>query len=310
MQRRPRQNHLELARLVLDLAREWELRPGEKLAEQRLATACQVSRTPIRAALDLLENQSLVRRGPDGGFVLDADLSARVDVADALPAAEEEALATTILRDRSARRLARNVTTVELTRRYDVTRHAVQKAIKILTEESFLDRAPGQSWVFRALPDDPESRLDSLQFRLIVEPAAVLSSGFQLDGMAAAALRQAMEQNLRAPEGGLDPKENRKQDAAFHGLIAGGCGNRFIAEALTTHLRLSDAAASDGDPSFYRMKQATQDHLAILKALESQQFDSAADLIRVHLRHSFGARPQAANRGAPPLMALTRHLKP
>ena len=182
MQRRPRQNHLEFSRRVLDLAREWDLRPGEKLAEQRLATACGVSRTPVRAALDILKNQSLVRRRPDGGFVLDADLSVRVDVADDLPNADEEALAHTILKDRSARRLARTVTTSELARRYDVTRNVVQKATKILTEESFLDRVPGQSWVFRALPDAPGSRLESLQFRLVLESAAVLSAGFHLDG--------------------------------------------------------------------------------------------------------------------------------
>lgn len=308
MQRRPRQNHLELARRVLDLAREWAMRPGEKLAEQRLATACQVSRTPIRAALNILEDQSLVGRGPDGGFVLQADLSARVDVARDLPNAEEEALGTAILRDRAARRLARNATTSELARRYGVTRNVVQKALRILAEDSFLERAPGQSWVFRSLPDDPESRLESLQFRLILEPAAVLSAGFHLDGRAAVALRQAMEQSLQAPEGVFDPNEGRKQDAAFHSLIATGSGNRFLAEALTTHLRLSEAAALDGDPSYYRVKQATEEHLAILNAMESQKFDSAADLLRVHLRHSFGPRPQAASRGAPPLPTLTRRL--
>lgn len=44
-----------------------QLKPGQRLVEHRLAPLLQVSRTPIREALSLLEQERLVERLPQGG---------------------------------------------------------------------------------------------------------------------------------------------------------------------------------------------------------------------------------------------------
>ncbi|MBE0693918.1 MAG: GntR family transcriptional regulator, partial [Aquamicrobium sp.] len=51
-----------------------------------------------------------------------------------------------------------------------------------------------------------------------------------------------------------------------------------------------------------------QEHLGILDNLEARQYEVAADLLKVHLRLSGNQRPQAANRGAPPLQGMIRRL--
>lgn len=48
------------------------LTPGERLVEQSLAQRLQVSRTPIRFALGILEREGLLGRSPSGGYLVRA----------------------------------------------------------------------------------------------------------------------------------------------------------------------------------------------------------------------------------------------
>lgn len=304
--RRPRKNHLDLAQRILDHARQRGFRPGDRLPEQQMAELCNVSRTPIRAAFELLEGRRLVAKGSDAGYRLTVDLTARLDSEAALPSADEETLAAAVLRDRAARRLGETVTATELMRRYDSDRKTVLKAIKNLSDDDILERAPGQSWLFRPLPDSPEAISDSYAFRLVLEPAAVLAPGFALDGARAAALREGMEVLAARADSAFDTGEFQRLDLEFHGLIADGCANRFVADALAAHLRLRRLPGAIAAVNVFRLRQSTAEHLAILDNLESLQYEVAADLLRVHLRLSHSQRPQAANRGAPPLFGSIR----
>jgi DNA-binding GntR family transcriptional regulator len=302
--RRPRTNHLDLAQRILDVARQCGFEPGAHLPEQQIASLCNVSRTPVRAALRLLAEQGVVHWEAAAGYRLAIDITAPAAIAAELPASEEDELVEAILRDRSARRLDQTVTVSGLMRRYGAERKTVLKALQRLTEENFLDRAPGQSWLFRRAPDDPEAQGESCEFRLLLEPAAILTPGFQLDGVRAAALRQGMEALAALPDAAFDLREFQRLDIDFHGMIADGSANRFIADALSDHLRLRRLPGIYVGINVYRLKQSLREHLAILDNLESQQYEVAADLLRVHLRLSRNQRPQAASRGAPALFGM------
>jgi DNA-binding GntR family transcriptional regulator len=301
---RPRKNHLELAQRILDLARGQGMAPGAHLPEQVLATQCNVSRTPVRAALKVLFEQGLVTWAPETGYRLAAGFDSAGARTKTLPNAEEAELAARIIRDRAARRLDETVTVSELMRRYDQSRSAVQKALGNLSDDGLLTRAPGQAWVFSPLPDAPESQADSFDFRLLMEPAAILTPGFRLDQDKAVGLRHRMMDFLVRPDEALELREFQKIDTDFHGLIARGAANRFVADALLTHLRLRELPGATVRANVVRLRQAIQEHLGILDHLESGRFDVAADLMRVHLRLSRSLRPQAANRGAPPLFGM------
>ncbi|MBN9259155.1 MULTISPECIES: GntR family transcriptional regulator [unclassified Mesorhizobium] len=302
--RRPRTNHLDLAQRILDVARQRGFEPGTHLPEQQIASLCSVSRTPVRAALRLLAEQGVVQWEAATGYRLAVDLAAQAAVTTELPAAEEDELAEAILRDRSARRLDQTVTASGLMRRYNADRKTVLKALTRLTDENLLDRAPGQSWLFRRAPDDPEAQGESYEFRLLLEPAALLAPGFRLDGARAAALRQGMEALAALPDPAFDTREFQRLDIEFHGMIADGSANRFITDALSDHLRLRRLPGIYAGINVFRLKQSLREHLTILDHLESRQYEVAADLLRVHLRLSRSQRPQAASRGAPALFGM------
>jgi DNA-binding GntR family transcriptional regulator len=299
--RRPRTNHLDLAQRILDVARQRGFEPGAHFPEQQIASLCNVSRTPVRAALRLWTEQGVLRWEAEIGYRLAVDLATRTAVAADLPSAEEDDLAEAILRDRVARRLEDTVTAGGLIRRYASDRGTVLKALKKLTDENLMERAPGQSWLFRPRPDGPDAQAESYEFRLLLEPAAILTPGFRLDGARASALRQGMEALLALPDAAFDIREFQRLDVDFHGMIAHGSANRFVADALSDHLRLRRLPGAYAGVNVFRLKQSMREHLGILDHLESRQHEVAADLLRVHLRLSRSQRPQAASRGAPAL---------
>jgi DNA-binding GntR family transcriptional regulator len=298
--RSPRQNHIELAQRILEIARRDGMPLGARLPEQQLARSCNVSRTPVRAALRLLAEQGVVRHAPDSGFRLIVDLQ-QVPVGADLPRGEEQDLATSILRDRAARRLNASVTVAALARRYAVERKTVLKSLNRLSDDGVVEKAPGQSWLFRPLPDGPDAIAESYEFRLVAEPAAILSQGFRVDERMAVQVREAMEVLASLGDRDFDRAEFQRVDVDFHLMIAKGAVNRYLSDALATHLRMRRLPGTYVGVSLFRLRQSLHEHLAILDALEGGHLESAADLMRVHLRASRSQRPQAASRGAPAL---------
>jgi DNA-binding GntR family transcriptional regulator len=303
---RPRQNHLDLARRILDFARDRGLGAGAHLPEQLLASHCKVSRTPVRAALKLLADQGFATRAADHGYRLADGASLTLALAEPLPDPAETELAQRIIRDRAARRLDEAVTVGEVVRRYGSDRRTVLKALGALADDGLVARAPGQAWVFAHLPDSPESQADSLAFRLLLEPAALAAPGFRLDPDRAAALRREMVAFLAEPDDRLDGGRFRRLDLEFHLQIARGTANRFLSAALVTHHRLRELPGATQRSNVVRLRQAMREHLQILDHMEGGQLEVAADLLRVHLRLSRSQRPRAANRGAPPLWTVMR----
>ena len=113
-----------------------------------------------------------------------------------------------------------------------------------------------------------------------------------------------MEAQLALPDAAFDVREFQRLDTEFHGMIAQGAANRFVADAIAGHLRLRRLPGNYPSVNVFRLKQSTREHLAILDQLESAQYEVAADLLKVHLRLSRSQRPQAASRGAPALFGM------
>jgi DNA-binding GntR family transcriptional regulator len=305
--RRPRHNHVELAQRILDVAIETGMVAGDRLTEQGLAGRFNVSRTPVRAALGILAEQGVARYAAEAGYRLAVDPAALDRAQAALPSSDEEVVRAAVLRDRAARRLGESETVASLVRRYGVGRSVVQSVLKRLAEEQIVERAPGRLWVFRPAPDDVEGLAESYDLRLALEPAALTAPGFRLDGPMASLLRQTTERLAAADEPSFDVALFHRSDHDFHTLIAQGCGNRFIREALLSHHRRR-RSASAAHTSVFRLRQAAREHLDILDQIERSQMELAADLMRVHLRLSRSQRPRLANRGAPALFRAAPRL--
>lgn len=297
-EKKPRTNHLELARRILEHTQESGLVAGDPVAEQALARTFQVSRTLIRGALNVLLEENLLSHEAGKGYRLLATPAGQA-VNAVLPQAEEEELATSVLRDRMAGRLGDSISISELMRRYGIGRPAAQKALQQLSENQAIERGPGQSWLFRPSLNSLAALEESLKFRLILEPEALLSAHFNADPQRLALLRSAMQSLLASPVEHFDIQQFRELDISFHELIGQSCGNRFIADALLQHQSLRRLPNLLPSVSVHRLQEALREHLQIIAHIERGQLEIAADLLRLHLRLSTAQRPQTANRGIP-----------
>ncbi|WP_226946366.1 GntR family transcriptional regulator [Roseobacter sp. TSBP12] len=176
-----RQNHLKLARQIIEFILEHDLSKGDHLPESVLSEACGVSRTPIRSALKLLEQKEIVQKREEGGFFLNlppdalsADISSDLDDM-------EGSLAARILSDRAERRLSDVQSVSALVRRYGAPRSSVLNSLKILSSDGIVVQLPGRAWAFQPMLDTPNAIEESLAFRLTLEPQAILTPGFQVD---------------------------------------------------------------------------------------------------------------------------------
>ena len=304
--RNTRQNHLALARQILTHALEKGLRQGDHLPEQALSEACGVSRTPTRSALKLLAEKGILEHRRDGGYFL--LIHGADGLSEAARSLEEEQnnLAGRILADRAERRISDVQSVSALARRYGTTRNNVLIALKILSQDGIVAQLPGRSWAFQPMIDSPRAIEESYAMRLVLEPQAILAPGFTLDSQRAAVLRRQMEDFLQTRDGRITAAGFLRLDIDFHGLLAEASGNRFIRVTLLAHQRLRRAMPQDTALPDFRLRQSLEEHLDILDSLERSQFDLAADQMVLHLRRSRIRRPEAANRGIPPLVRAPR----
>lgn len=296
--------HVELAQKILDVAGERGMAPGERLAEQALASLCNVSRTPIRKALQILAERELVTADAEGGYLLAVDPAAIARLEDTAERDGESEIYAAILRDLAAGRIAESQTVAALQRRYEVSRQTVQNAFVKLAEENLAERGSGQQWLLKHFAISGDAAAKSYEFRLATEPLALTLPEFKRDIPAMTALRQSMLILRGMNETNFDRKLFDRTDYDFHLLIARSCGNPFMAETLTNHHRRRRASPPAGHVNAFRLMQSNLEHIQILEQIERGQMELAADLMRVHIQLSQSQRPRLAGRGVPPALKL------
>jgi DNA-binding GntR family transcriptional regulator len=295
--------HVELARKILQVAIGRDMKAGDRLVEQALAVQCNVSRTPIRKALMVLADQGVVAADPEGGLCLAVDAALIPGLEPTGEGTAEDGLHAAILRDLGAGRIDETQTVASLQRRYGAARQSVQNALVKLGEDGMAERGAGQQWVLKQFAVSVDAVAASYEFRLATEPLALTLPGFRRDATAILSLRQSMLALRRMEEDSFNRRLFERTDFDFHMLVAAGCGNPFLAEALAGHHRRRRAAPS-GPVSTWRMMQSNMEHLQIVEQIERGQMQLAADLMRVHLQLSQSQRPRLAGRGVPPAFKI------
>ncbi len=296
------QSHLDLAKQIAGVVFERGLRCGDHLPEQVFSEACSVSRTPIRSAFKMLESKGILEWRQERGYYLAIEDPEAVNSALSELEGVEGSLADRILADRADRRLSDIQSVSALARRYGTSRSAVLFALKVLDREGIVTQLPGRAWAFQPMIDSARALNESFEMRLVMEPLALTSPGFSLDGSKVAIIRGQMEAFLQLEDAAATAARFRRIDIDFHILIAEGTANRFVRSTLLAHHRLRQASKTGGVTPAYRMRKAMEEHLEILDSLDRKQNDLAADQLRVHLRRSGIRRPEAANRGISPLL--------
>jgi DNA-binding GntR family transcriptional regulator len=276
----------ELCERMLVLFRSGAIPVGQRLTELGMARRLNVSRTPIRAALNRLARQGIVASADGRGYVL---LRRPVNGIGVEPDAEDAAddkLVIAIARDRLAGRLSDQVSEADLMRRYGVSRQVVLRALASLLEATIVTRKPGYGWSFEALPHDPAAREESYRMRLLIEPAGLLEPGFRLDPAWAARMRETHERALVAPWTETASVAFFAMNAGFHEGLALASGNRFIHLAVVQQTRLRRFSNYDWTYGTDRVAVNCRQHLEILDRIEAGDLDVASLLMRRHIEQS------------------------
>jgi DNA-binding GntR family transcriptional regulator len=268
----------QIARHVLAL----DLEPGTPLTELALADAFRVSRTPVRAALDLLAETGLVENEGRRGFVVaDAPRDAweRFDEGSE----DEEALYMRIASEYLSGAIGDNFSEADLLRRFDVGRAVLNRVLRRMAVDLVISRNQGRGWSFAPMLKSADAEAESYRFRMVIEPAAILEPGYALDRQRALASRRAHEEILATDPARLSPFQFFAVNAEFHELVAAGSGNGFMAQAVQQQNRLRRLLNLQWPQAAQRVAESCAEHLNILDALEAGDNEWAASLLRRHL---------------------------
>jgi DNA-binding GntR family transcriptional regulator len=277
---------------------------GHRLTEQQLCDALGVSRSPVRKALQLLESTGAVTSEPNKGFRV-ATAPEKL-VALTVPDApdSDEAVYGAIAEDRLAGRLEDEIAETGLMERYGTSRLQVQRVLNRMAREGMIERKPGgRGWIFRPLMNTPEAYRESYRFRMIIEPAALLEPGYEVD---MEELEKCYREQLDLLAGGIE-KWPRSEliwpGVHLHETIIAGAHNRLLLDALrkVNQLRRLVEYRSKLDRS--HMRAQCEEHLVLIDLLRRGERVKAAEFLREHLA---GARRRKAGDDTAPQPGVKR----
>lgn len=278
----------EIAERILRMVREDGLEAGAWLNENSAARRLNVSRTPVRAAIDHLARQGLVRRHPNKGVEL---LSAPEASADPNASADATELAMVrVAQDRHGGRLPDEISELELMRRYELGRPEVQRLMARLADLDMVERKRGYGWRFLHEPRDQSAHDERYRFRLLIEPMVFLEPGFSLDQGWIDEMRTRHELTLSQPWKESSAIGFYEMNADFHEGLAAASGNRFIHSAIRRQNQMRRLSNYDWTYGYERVVVNSREHLQMLATIEAGDLQLASALMRSHLQRAMQLR--------------------
>lgn len=276
-----------LARRIQVLIREDALAAGSHLPETALAERLRVSRTPVRGALLLLQQQGIVTRQPNRGFFVLDPTRLSLPASEALPASSSmPALCFDIGADYLKGALARHNTASDLAVRYAVSRGVIQQALQAMASEGWISRQLGYGWTFNDFLTSADTYEQCFRFRLLIEPAALRDPGYRVDRKRFAALRESLASGMAEADTALSERQMYRNGTLFHESIVACAGNPFLLESLQRANRLRRLIEYHIYARRESPKVEYQEHLAILDLLEAGDNEAAAALLTRHLERA------------------------
>jgi DNA-binding GntR family transcriptional regulator len=282
----------ELADRILAQIHAEGLEPGARLKESRLADLLGVSRSPIRAAMEILRGDGIVRHEPNRGMILATAPPAPTPLRNA---GEESSALDQMLVDiarlRHERQLGDRFTESELMRHLGVDRAALREVLARIEDLGMVARKSGYGWQFTQGLRDATAKSESYRFRLLIEPAALMEPDFKLDPEW---IGQMRAEHMAIMEGEWTDGSAIalfEMNARFHFGLCAASGNRYIAEAMARQNQLRRLYNYAWQLGSGRVAVTCSEHIAILDRLSEDDREMAAMLLRRHLEGAWRARP-------------------
>ncbi|WP_171132967.1 GntR family transcriptional regulator [Ruegeria sp. HKCCA5014] len=269
-------------RLLQDIA-SGGLQTGQHLGAQQLADRYGVSRTPIREALNLLEQRGFLQRQENRGFFvgeLDPDVVA--EVLEQQPEQDQSPyhrLADDWLRGE----LPEEVTEQFLRQRYDWSKACTSEVLVRATREGWVERKEGYGWRFLPVANTPEAFDEIYRFRMAIEPAAMLEPSFELNRGVLTELRRTQEGMLEMDFSSVPAETLLQNGSVFHEEVIKFSGNPFFLVSLQRVNRMRRLMEYRADVNHDRLIEQCTEHIEILDLLEAGDNLGASHRMRRHL---------------------------
>lgn len=285
---------VELIKRTLDYIEENNFHAGQHITEAMLVSEFNISRSPVRIALQYLEEKGIVGSVPNQGFFLKQDATSLTKEALNLPDSDEDNLYVRIAKERGLGELPDAFTESDFIRRYAVNRGALIRVLQRLSHDGLVEREKGYGWRFSYPLHSDAIKLERYRFRMALEPAAIMTDTFKIDKKQLAAskaehgriLNEAnnTEQNIVQGEGSK-VINIFEMNSRFHEMLTSFSGNRYFLEAMKhqNKIRTLEEYKHLDKPDLARVKQSCTEHLEIITALEGGDREWAAQLLLRHI---------------------------
>jgi DNA-binding GntR family transcriptional regulator len=256
--------------------------PPQRIREAVLSRDLGVSRTPVRAALQHLVKQGVLKSHPQGGYV-----PGRTPPTTEAAAASSRAtmsLYARILRDIILNDIPEAASGRFLERKYGAGRGELLQVLRRLVREGLAEPLPGRGWSFLRFDADQMSR--SYHLRTILEPAVFLDQHFSVPGEILCRLKSEQQLALATLTPGSSWPELFELDASLHEALARGSGNTLVVDIIRRQNHYRRLAEFFSYSRIERIRASIAEHIEILDALMSGDQRWASELMRQHLKES------------------------
>lgn len=276
----------QLANQILRYILGNKLGIGAPLPEVTLADEFEVSRTPVRAALERLAKQGIVSSTSGRGYAVAQNAEELEGASLDDDESDDDALYMQITMDYLENRLDTHFSEADLMRRHKVRHGLLNRVLQRMASDLVIERNPGHGWRFAPAFKSEAAEKDSFRFRMMIEPAGLLEPGYSLDRARARLVRQDHEAIIDTPRNKLARiriMQFYNMNAEFHELLAAGTGNPFVVQAMQQQNRLRRLLVFRWSYPLERIAESCIEHMEILTAVEKNEMEWASTLMRRHL---------------------------
>ncbi len=274
---------LEIAGQIVALLRETNAQPGYRLTERTLAKEFDVSRSPVRAALNFLADEGVIETREGGGRFLIMRPNELAEYEIEAPANPLSELYHNLITEQISGTLPEHFTEADLLRKYDVSRGVLTKALGKMAADGLIDRRQGHGWRCLPIINTMEANLKSYEYRLAIEPALLLSDNFCV---VEERLERCYRTQKEMAQGGLaklTASQVFEANAEVHQMLADFSGNDFFQEAIRKQNQLRLIMENRAAKHSERMVDSCFEHMAILEAVGNGRLATASRLMASHL---------------------------
>lgn len=259
------------------------LAKGQHLGAQQVADRYGVSRTPVREAMQFLEERGLLVREANRGYFVSE--TASNDIPELLTdkwatgADDYQMLAD----DWLVNRLPEEVTEQFLRQKYDWSKAKVNEILVRAAREGWAERKEGYGWRFLPVAKTASAFDEIYRFRMAIEPVAMLEPTFELDRKVLEKQRRIQEEMLEMDFSAVPAERLLENGSLFHEELISLSRNPFFLMALQRVNRMRRLMEYRAEINHERLIEQCTEHLEIVDLLESGNVVDASYRMRQHL---------------------------